>query len=350
MYDFAGEWVYHVGLPAKSGVGGGIIAVLPGQLGIGVFSPPLDERGNSVRGIKVCEELSDALRPARVLRPRPGRGPDRGGGSARRRLLTQMAPADPGSLALEPLRQRLAEVERRFDVLAHSVIPIGVTLLGTTRDFGRLLEVILAKAQALCHADGGTVYLAEADHLRFAIVRNTSLGIAFGGAAGDEVPFPPVPLVDPDTGAPNLRNVATRAAITGELVDVPDAYAAEGFEFSGTLALDRRSGYRSRSFLTVPLKSNTGVVTGVLQLLNATDHGGDVIPFDPGFHPVIEALSRLAAAALEVARREDEMRKEFQALHIQIDETKRARRVSEITDTDYFRRLQGRARTLRERS
>lgn len=59
MYDYAGEWSFSVGLPAKSGVGGGIIAVLPGQFGIGTFSPPLDDRGNSCRGIKVCEELSE---------------------------------------------------------------------------------------------------------------------------------------------------------------------------------------------------------------------------------------------------------------------------------------------------
>lgn len=59
MYDFAGEWSYKVGFPAKSGVGGGILAVVPGVMGIGVFSPPLDKRGNSIRGIKVCEELSE---------------------------------------------------------------------------------------------------------------------------------------------------------------------------------------------------------------------------------------------------------------------------------------------------
>jgi len=59
MYDYAGEWVYRIGMPSKSGVGGGIIGVLPGQMAIAVFSPPLDSRGNSVRGIRVFEDLSN---------------------------------------------------------------------------------------------------------------------------------------------------------------------------------------------------------------------------------------------------------------------------------------------------
>lgn len=58
MYDFAGSWLYEIGMPAKSGVGGGIIAVLPGRFGIGIFSPRLDPKGNSVRGIEVCRHLS----------------------------------------------------------------------------------------------------------------------------------------------------------------------------------------------------------------------------------------------------------------------------------------------------
>jgi glutaminase len=61
MYDSAGEWVVDVGMPAKSGVGGGVLAVLPGQVGIAVFSPPLDRHGNSVRGVEVCRQISTDL-------------------------------------------------------------------------------------------------------------------------------------------------------------------------------------------------------------------------------------------------------------------------------------------------
>lgn len=248
------------------------------------------------------------------------------------------------------LAQQLARLERRFDAVVKAVIPIGVALLGA-RDFHALLDKILLEAKALCHADGGTLYLrTDDDALRFVIMRNDSLGIALGGAAGGDLPFAPLPLHDAASGAPNERNIATWAALHAESVNIADAYDAAGFEFSGTIAFDRQTGYRSRSFLTVPLKNVHQKVIGVLQLLNAQDPDtGAVVPFDAGLVPIVEALSMLAAAALEVYVREDRLRSEIRDLHVQIDEVKRARQVAEITDTDYFQNLKRKVRDLRER-
>jgi len=112
MYDASGEWVYAVGLPAKSGVGGGVLAVLPGQLGIGVFSPRLDARGNSVRGVAVCEELSRAFQLHFLRVPRSARSVPRAQYSlARVGSKRQWSLAERQTLDLRAERAQVYEVQ-----------------------------------------------------------------------------------------------------------------------------------------------------------------------------------------------------------------------------------------------
>ncbi len=185
--------------------------------------------------------------------------------------------------------------------LMRRLVKVGIAL-SAERDHERLVEQILLEAKSICNADGGTLYLREDDHerLRFAIMRSDSLEVALGGTTGSEIPYPPLELYEAVSGRPNLRNVATYVAHGGFTVNIRDAYEAENFDFSGTQAFDERMGYRSTSFLTVPLKNHEDKVTGVLQLINATDpESGEVVPFPAELQPVIEALASQAAVAID---------------------------------------------------
>lgn len=106
-------------------------------------------------------------------------------------------------------------------------------------------------------------------------------------------------LYDPETGEPNTKNVATYAALTEQIVNVPDAYDSEDFDFSGTQKFDKSSGYRSKSFLTVPLKTRTGQVVAVLQLINARTKDGETIFFSKSVQKLVEALASNAAVAID---------------------------------------------------
>jgi HD-GYP domain-containing protein (c-di-GMP phosphodiesterase class II) len=179
------------------------------------------------------------------------------------------------------------------------LIDIGIAL-SAERDHDRLMERILLEAKDLCNADGGTLYLRDEEDLRFAIMRTDSLDIAMGGTTGKGIPFPPLRLHDPKTGEANHANVATHVALSGETVNVNDAYETERFDFSGTKKFDEGTGFRSKSFLAVPLKNHEGDVIGVLQLLNAQDpDSGDVIAFPDSIQPLVEALTSQAAVALD---------------------------------------------------
>jgi CheY-like chemotaxis protein len=200
---------------------------------------------------------------------------------------------------------QLQKEKAHSDRLVNVVIPIGITLMREP-DFDRLLERILLEARSLCNADGGTLYLMTPERqLRFVLLRNDTLNIQMGGTSGKAIPFPPLNLIDPLSGQPNHGQVACHVALTGQSVNIPDAYDARGFDFHGTRAFDQRTGYRSTSFLTVPLNDDQKRVIGVLQLINALETGTrKVIPFDPSLQLSVESLSLLAAAALESSRRQ----------------------------------------------
>ncbi len=172
------------------------------------------------------------------------------------------------------------------------------------RDIARLCETILEEAQYLTGADGGTLYLAEGRgedmRLEFTIVRNRSLGLRFGGTSARSMEYPAIPLYE--QGRPNDAHIAAHAALSGKLVNIADAYNAEGYDFSGTRRFDEQFGYHSTSILAVPLKTDFGELVAVMQLLNATDESGEVVAFDPRVEPVVEVLAGFAAAALQQQR------------------------------------------------
>ena len=175
---------------------------------------------------------------------------------------------------------------------------IGVALSKET-DTNRLLEAILGAAQKITNADGGTLYrMTEERTLKFEIMRNDTLDIAMGGTTGVQIPFYPVHLFDKD-GAPIKSMVAAYAVHHDESVNIADAYTEEGFDFSGTKNFDKKTGYRSKSFLTVPMKNHENEIIGVLQLLNAKDPvSGVVTAFSKADQQLAESLASQAAIAL----------------------------------------------------
>ena len=172
--------------------------------------------------------------------------------------------------------------------------------LSRERDIDRLLENILLAAKTITHADGGTLYRLSEDgrSLRFEILRTDSLHIAMGGTSGIPISFPDLPLFD-SQGAPNDSLVAAYAAIHQQTVNIVDAYTEANFDFSGTRQFDERTGYRSQSFLAVPMKNHEGEIIGVLQLLNARQPGGSAVTaFSQSDQSLAESLASQAAIAL----------------------------------------------------
>jgi HD-GYP domain-containing protein (c-di-GMP phosphodiesterase class II) len=183
--------------------------------------------------------------------------------------------------------------------LIERLLEIG-TALSAEKDTERLLEMILLGAKEITSADGGTLYTVTPDQqrLKFEIIRTDSLHFAMGGSTGKPIPFPDLPLYR-DDGTPNTNMVAACAALEKLTISIPDAYEETHYDFSGTRKFDESTGYRSKSFLTVPMADHDNQVIGVLQLLNKTDPAsGTVVEFTNSDQRLVESLASQAAVSL----------------------------------------------------
>lgn len=169
------------------------------------------------------------------------------------------------------------------------ILNIGIRLC-TEKDSNKLLEAILENSMTITNCDASTLYLFEENQLVFKIMKTLSMGVSRGvdGEAIDDLP--PVPM--------NEENVCAYTAIHREIVNVPDVYDSDRFDFSGPKKYDALTGYRTTSQLVIPLENNKHELLGVLQLINAMDEAGNVIPFDPQFNIIIRSLGSMTSIEL----------------------------------------------------
>ena len=168
------------------------------------------------------------------------------------------------------------------------ILEIG-TAFSKERDRQMLLDEILMAAIDLTHCDGGTLYLHEEDCLKFRIMVTKTLGI-HKGRKGDPVDLPPVPL--------SPHNVCACAVLYRELINIPDVYESDTYDFSGPRRYDAMTGYKTTSMMVVPMLDDRENVIGVMQLINALDDAGQVIPFKAEYERILRSLGSQAAICL----------------------------------------------------
>ena len=214
------------------------------------------------------------------------------------------------------LKSVLTEVKRYAeDQIQHirKLTRIGLAL-SIEKNIGKLLELIVDEARELSHADAGTLYILDPStrHLRFEIFQTASMNIRMGGSSEMKAALPHVPLFDENR--PNFTNVSSFVALTGNTVNIPDVYQADGFDFTGTRLYDQSTGYKSKSMLVIPMKNHENIIIGVLQLLNAVDpESGEIVGFSPEYVDLIASLASQAAIALTNTRLNEDLKNLFYA-------------------------------------
>ncbi|MBI3581163.1 MAG: GAF domain-containing protein [Nitrospinae bacterium] len=195
---------------------------------------------------------------------------------------------------LGSVQDEISQYASRLTSQISRLSEIGIAL-SSQHDLDILLEMIVEEARLFTLADAGTLYILENNSLQFKILQNDTFRVRMGGTSGQEIKLPPVPL--------SKSNVSAYAAITGETVNIPDVYNADGFDFTGPRKYDEATGYKSTSMIVVPMLNLEGDVIGVLQLLNAKDpRTNKVVPFAEEFVSLTKSLASQAAVAITNAR------------------------------------------------
>jgi HD-GYP domain-containing protein (c-di-GMP phosphodiesterase class II)/ribonuclease BN (tRNA processing enzyme) len=190
--------------------------------------------------------------------------------------------------------------EIESDLLTHTLFKriMDINLeLASELDKDKLLDMILTLTRELTHSDAGTLYIKSKDkrYLDFKVVQNKSLNIYMGGTK-DQITWNPLPLYL-ENGEENKSMIAVISTLENKIINVPDVYLENTYNFEGTKNFDSSTGYRSNSMLVIPLINHENDVIGVLQLINKI-HDGEIVPYDENDERIIKALSAQAAMAL----------------------------------------------------
>lgn len=168
------------------------------------------------------------------------------------------------------------------------VVRLG-TDLSAEKDKNRLFEKLLRTAMDITQCDAGTLYLYKEGALHFKVMKTRSLGIS-RGERGEKIDLPPVALKE--------ENVCAYAALRRELVNIPDVYSSDRFDFSGPRRYDSLTGYRTGSMLVVPLEDTEIGLIGVLQLINKTDADGMLQAFSAEDEFILQSMGSMTAVSL----------------------------------------------------
>ena len=182
-----------------------------------------------------------------------------------------------------------------------NIIDVG-SALTAEKNKVKLLGMIIDTAMEISNCDAGTLYLYKDNLLHFMIMKTLSQNVS-KGENGEPIDLPPVAMSE--------SNVCSYTAIHKELVNIQDVYHSDRFDFSGPRKYDAITGYHTESMLVIPMENTQGELIGVLQLINAQDENGAIVPFDEDAEFVLRSLGSQAAVAFTNLIYTEEIKKQM---------------------------------------